>query len=317
MKDKLYKSADIIPVRMIHKFIALPFIFFLAFSISAPAQIGVTINFAPITEDFCRMKGCTVKDTILPLRTPDLWKTADIALAEESSSPHPSFSLRRDPATERDISFRFFNHIAQTTDGENSVLVKQLDKTKYFSARNDSFRNEDKGLGTKLLHATILTQTIQTTNLMSMIAFPDVNHYSCRSWAEAKGNLHRAWTNSPVWDKDPWVTNFVGHPYAGSFYYNMLRSQGASPRTSFLYSTGQSLLWEYVVEAVAEQPSIQDLLFTSNLGSIIGELSHRATIRIGRNGFSTFEKILTTFINPAYVLNNGYKKHHRTPSLPF
>jgi hypothetical protein len=293
-----------------HKFINFSFIIFLAFSGSALAQIGVTHNLVPITEDYCWMKECKAKDTNLPLRLPDLWQATDVARAEEDSDPHPGFYLKIDPATERDTGFRFLDHIAQPPHGQDSVFVKPMGEVKYFFPQYDSFRNEDKGLGTKLLHASILTHTIQITNLMSMIAFPEVNHYSCRSWAEAMSNLRRAWTSPPVWDKDPWMTNFVGHPYAGAFYYNMLRSQGASPRASFLYSTGQSLLWEFVTEAVAEQPSIQDLLFTSNLGSIIGELSHRATIRMGRNGFSTFEKILSTLINPVYVFNNGFKKNH-------
>jgi hypothetical protein len=97
----------------------------------------------------------------------------------------------------------------------------------------------------------------------------------------------------------------------------MLRSQGASPRASFLYSTSQSLLWEFVIEAVAEQPSNQDLIVTSTLGSVIGEVSHRITTHLGRNGFSVFGKILTTLINPAYVLNNGFKARHKAPAPSF
>jgi hypothetical protein len=31
---------------------------------------------------------------------------------------------------------------------------------------------------------------------------------------------------------------------------------------------------------------------------------------MSRNGFSAFEKILTMLIDPAYVLNNGFKKQH-------
>jgi hypothetical protein len=61
-----------------------------------------------------------------------------------------------------------------------------------------------------------------------------------------------------------------------------------------------------VLEAVAEQPSIQDLLVTSNLGSVVGELSHQAKLRMSRNGFSIFEKILTVPINPVYAINNGF-----------
>jgi hypothetical protein len=67
-----------------------------------------------------------------------------------------------------------------------------------------------------------------------------------------------------------------------------------------------------VLEAVAEQPSIQDMLFTSTLGSALGEVTHRLTIRMGRNGFSIAEKIFASILNPAYVLNNGFNKRHQT-----
>lgn len=302
---------------MKHKMIPILLVTFLIFKGSALAQIEVTKNFTPITEDFCWMKECKAKDTSFALKVLDLWKEADVALAEGSSDSHSGFYFKSDPAAELDTGIRSLNQFPQSPDGQDSVLVKQLDEVEDFSAQSDSFRYKGKGLGAKLLQASTVAHTVQMINLMSMVAFPDAFNYSCSSWTEAKSNLHRAWTSSPVWDKDPWMTNFIGHPYAGGFYYNMLRSQGASPRTSFLYSTGQSLLWEFVVEAVAEQPSIQDLLFTSNLGSVVGELSHRATIRMGRDGFSTLEKILTTLINPVYVFNNGFRKHYRTSHSPF
>lgn len=298
---------------MTHKFISLPVIIGLVFSAPALAQIQTTQNFASITEDSCWMKECKAEEASLPIQRLNLWKTADAALAEKSRDPQPGFHLKSDPATEPDPGLRFLVHSAQIPDGPDSVLVKQMDDTRQFSTPYASFRNEDKGFGAKLLRASMLTHTAQITNLMLMIRFPDAFNYSCSSWAEAKSNLHRAWTSPPVWDEDPWMTNFIGHPYAGGFYYNMLRSQGSSSRASFLYSTGQSLLWEFVIEGVAEQPSIQDLLVTSNLGSVFGELSHRATLRMSHNGFSTFEKILTTVINPVYVINNGFNKQHGTP----
>jgi hypothetical protein len=301
---------------MIYKIIALFFAILIAFSESAIAQIDFANKFESITEDVCWIKECKANDTRFAFELPDFKKAADGVLAKENSDFYPGIYLKNDPVKERDTGIRFLNPIAQTSYGQDSILVKQLDESQHFSVKFDSYRNEGKGLGAQLLRASILTQTTQIANLMSMIAFPDAFNYSCSSWAEAKSNLHRAWTSAPVRDKDPWMTNFLGHPYAGSVYYNALRSQGASPRSSFLYSTGQSLLWEFVIEAVAEQPSIQDLIFTSNLGLVVGEISHRATIRMGRNGFSTFEKILTTLINPAYVFNNGFKRHHRTSVLP-
>ena len=76
----------------------------------------------------------------------------------------------------------------------------------------------------------------------------------------------------PVWDHDNWVFNYVLHPYGGAAYYMSARSQGLNTWQSSLYSLGVStLFWEYGIEAFMEYPSIQDLIITPAVGSIIGE----------------------------------------------
>ena len=70
----------------------------------------------------------------------------------------------------------------------------------------------------------------------------------------------------------------------------------------------QSVVWEYVWEGGLEQPSIQDLIVTPLGGIILGELSHRATLAMRNKGFQWYEIILTCIINPAYALNNGFKR---------
>lgn len=118
-----------------------------------------------------------------------------------------------------------------------------------------------------------------------------------------------SFTRPPVFDKDLFMVNYVGHPYQGSFYYNSLRSQGANWWQSSLFCTAQSVIWEYGIEGGMEQPSIQDLIVTPVLGTIVGELSYRAAIKMSRNGFNWYEKVATCIINPAYVINNGFKRH--------
>ena len=120
-------------------------------------------------------------------------------------------------------------------------------------------------------------------------------------------NFKRAYTEPPVIDNDLWIVNYVGHPYQGAYFYNAVRSQHASILQSSLFCFGHSMLWEYFTEAFFEQPSIQDLIVTPITGIIFGELAHRATIRMGRNGFAWYEKGLIILINPMYVLNNGFK----------
>lgn len=76
----------------------------------------------------------------------------------------------------------------------------------------------------------------------------------------------------PVWDKDNWVLNWITHPYCGGIYYMTARSSGFSVIESFGYSAVMStFFWEYGIEAFAEIPSIQDLIITPVVGSVVGE----------------------------------------------
>jgi|GEM_PF-1637227 len=78
--------------------------------------------------------------------------------------------------------------------------------------------------------------------------------------------------DGPVWDKDEWEINYIGHPYFGAVYYVVARNQGFGPMGSFTYSFLMSaFLWEMGIEALAEVPSKQDLLITPIIGSILGE----------------------------------------------
>ncbi|MDA3929141.1 MAG: DUF3943 domain-containing protein [Prolixibacteraceae bacterium] len=127
------------------------------------------------------------------------------------------------------------------------------------------------------------------------------NFYSIRH------QYHESFTSPPVVDNDLFILNYIGHPYQGAFYYNTMRSQGANELQSSLFCLGQILLWEYVWEGGMEQPSIQDLIITPLAGVLIGEFSHVATIKMRRNGFEWYEKVIVSIINPSWVLNNNFK----------
>ncbi|MBQ9217316.1 MAG: DUF3943 domain-containing protein [Muribaculaceae bacterium] len=89
-----------------------------------------------------------------------------------------------------------------------------------------------------------------------------------------------------VWDHDNWVFNFVLHPYGGAAYYMSARSQGYNSWQSALYSFGIStLFWEYGIEAFMEYPSIQDLIITPFIGSLIGEQFYKIKRSIVANGY--------------------------------
>lgn len=76
----------------------------------------------------------------------------------------------------------------------------------------------------------------------------------------------------PVMDEDDWFLNWVTHPYSGAVYYMTARSSGFNMFESFVYSALMStFFWEYGIEAFAEIPSIQDLIITPVVGSVMGE----------------------------------------------
>ena len=124
--------------------------------------------------------------------------------------------------------------------------------------------------------------------------------------SDGVNHFKEAWSNPPVMDDDAWFHNYVGHPYGGAVYYNSMRCQGGSVGESFLMATILSTQWEYLIESVAERPSIQDLIITPIAGALLGEAIHQATVGMRRNGTTLPEKVAITILNPASAILNGY-----------
>ncbi len=156
--------------------------------------------------------------------------------------------------------------------------------------------------------SVILTGTaIASGAILSLLPKEETN-WEEGAFDHGLSNLGRAWSTLPVWDRDGAFHDWFGHPYAGAFYYNMMRSQGATVSQSFAYCVAQSVIWEYVLEAAAEQPSIQDLVSTPIMGAALGEALHRWSMSILKKGRLNFgEKVLVFVLNPSYVINNGYR----------
>jgi len=168
-------------------------------------------------------------------------------------------------------------------------------------------RNEQAGIWKKIGRAELFIGGIEVVGMVVLISMPkEVTKWS-HDWAQdAWRNLKRSFSTLPVWDKDDWALNYIGHPIAGSYYYNALRSQNASRFHSFLFSTAQSFIWEYFIEGMAERPSAQDLFVTPVVGSLLGESTHMLTMSMRRNGFNFFEKVFVLLFNPMFVINNGF-----------
>ncbi len=105
---------------------------------------------------------------------------------------------------------------------------------------------------------------------------------------DKQGELLQKWRDNvregPVWDRDVFWINYIGHPYAGGIYYQVARKSGYRQWDAFVYSALMSTFyWEYGVEAFAETPSIQDLVVTPVLGWAMGEWMHQTerNLRLG------------------------------------
>lgn len=151
--------------------------------------------------------------------------------------------------------------------------------------------------------------TIGELSLLTITALmpKDWTGWSANFVGEGAGNFAEAWTRPPVMDSDHWFHNYIGHPYGGSFYYNSVRTRGAGPMSSMAFAAALSFQWEYIFEAVAERPSIQDLVITPIAGAALGELTHRMSRSMRKGRVTLPEKIAMTVLNPADVLAHGYR----------
>ncbi len=103
------------------------------------------------------------------------------------------------------------------------------------------------------------------------------------SFQESWEKFQWAYTHPPVWDDSPWLMNYILHPLAGAEAYLLARNRGYSVWSSFLFSTATSVAWEYVFEAWVEEPSRQDLIITSPVGSLLGELRYHYKKKLMRD----------------------------------
>jgi hypothetical protein len=80
-----------------------------------------------------------------------------------------------------------------------------------------------------------------------------------------------------VLDDDRFLTGGLGHPLAGTVYYQIARGNGLGIAESFLVTVASSFAWQYFAE-FNSKPASNDLLVTPVAGWAIGE----ATFRLGR-----------------------------------
>jgi len=138
-----------------------------------------------------------------------------------------------------------------------------------------------------LTEDTVYIQVAMITAIGVLVLLPE----SVSNWdleQLQKKPLDERWKEhvaaGPIWDKDDWAINYIGHPIAGAVYYTMARNDGMDIMESAFFSVlMSSVFWEYGYEAFAEIPSIQDLIFTPLIGSFMGEGMHILELKLDAN----------------------------------
>ena len=185
----------------------------------------------------------------------------DDTLYEALNQPQIQSDIHRQiPSESVDILVQYFPLLPQNQD----YVPMQINV-------NDSF---DPRYG-PIVDDTIYLQGVMLSAIGVLYLMPE----SLTNWSGAKLKEKSLWarwsehvSSGPVWDDDAWAINYIGHPVSGAYYYTMARNDGMSTYESAAFSTLMStLFWEYGYEAFSEVPSIQDIILTPLIGSLLGE----------------------------------------------
>ncbi len=140
---------------------------------------------------------------------------------------------------------------------------------------------------------------------------------SATGW-ETEEDIFSKWVENvksgPVWDRDNWAYNYIGHTYVGGVYYQVARKSGYRQWDSFVYAALMSTFyWEYGIEAFAEPPSIQDLVFTPLIGWVYGEWAYQTELKVrDKNNEVAGSKFLGEtslfFLDPIDSLGRGVNR---------
>ena len=120
-------------------------------------------------------------------------------------------------------------------------------------------------------------------------------------------------TTHPENDSDDFYINYILHPYWGASYFVRARERGYNNWQAFGYSALLSSIFEFGLEAMAEEPSKQDLWVTPVIGSMVGMyfMHVRGNVRardIKRGYRSTGDKWLWVLTDPLGSLNRQFDK---------
>jgi hypothetical protein len=129
------------------------------------------------------------------------------------------------------------------------------------------------------------------------------------AWSEEQKedySVSKWWENvtHPRWDPDKWYINYILHPYWGMTYYTRGRERGLDETGAFWYSFTLSSIYEFGLEALFEPVSIQDLIFTPGVGSLLGWYIEdtRRSIK-SQASYNFWDKTILVVTDPLGTLN--------------
>jgi hypothetical protein len=121
----------------------------------------------------------------------------------------------------------------------------------------------------------VVTPVAYTTVLLA-VEFVALNLLDLNDNSISYDNFEQVLDNpSPREDDDDDLLNLVLHPLMGSETYLRAREGDFGIPGSIAFSLAASLTWEYGLESWTEHPSSKDILLTTGIGWMIGEIRYQ------------------------------------------
>jgi hypothetical protein len=130
---------------------------------------------------------------------------------------------------------------------------------------------------------------VKYTALLMAVEFATINIFGITDNSISSSRFEDALTDpAPEKDNDNAFINYVLHPLMGSETYLRAREGNFGIPGSIAFSMAASITWEYFVESWIERPSTQDLLATTGIGWLVGELRYQLKQSNNQKGRSNF-----------------------------
>lgn len=220
---------------------------------------------------------------------------------------------------DQSVCKRIQAQLSETSKVKEDICA-QNEKAPYVTITSMSQNPFKTEMGSKTLGEFSETDIKHINNLRNVAIFGAAGmlRYAAQGWPQKWKNkenkaITQRWLDhvkkGPHFDSDNFRTNYIEHPIAGSFWYSIARHDGFSILESFGFSVFSStFIWEYGFEQVLERASINDLIVTPVIGSVLGELAYQIYKQIENNdgrvlGSPALGTAIQAITNPGYFIS--------------